>query len=101
MTTTTSPIQQLGTGTGVSIRVYVAPRSSANRALGLHNGALKIALTAPPVDGAANKALMEFLAKLLDVPRSSVALLSGETSRHKVVSVEGTTLDDARRKLGL
>jgi uncharacterized protein (TIGR00251 family) len=91
----------LATGAGVSIRVYVAPRSSANRVLGLHNGALKIALTAPPVEGAANKALMEFLAKLLGVPRSSVALISGETSRNKVVSVEGLAPGDAKRKLGI
>lgn len=91
----------MATGAGVSIRVYVAPRSSANRVLGLHNGALKIALTAPPVEGAANKALMEFLAKLLGVPRSSVALISGETSRNKVVSVEGLAPGDAKRKLGI
>ncbi|HEX8228699.1 MAG TPA: DUF167 domain-containing protein [Chloroflexia bacterium] len=70
---------------GVTIRVFVAPRSSANKVLGEHNGAVKIALTAPPVEGAANKALVEFLAKLLGVPRSSVSLVSGETSRQKTV----------------
>lgn len=85
----------------MSIRVYVAPRASANKVLGLHNGALKIALTAPPVEGAANKALVEFLAKVLGVPRSAVALLAGESSRHKVVSVAGVALDDALRRLGI
>ena len=85
----------------MSIRVYVAPRSSANKLLGLHNGALKIALTAPPVEGAANKALVEFLAKALSVSRSSVNLVSGETSRSKTVSVSGIDVDEAARKLGL
>ncbi|MGA7731767.1 MAG: DUF167 domain-containing protein [Chloroflexia bacterium] len=96
-----SPVRPAAAGTGVSIRVYVAPRASANKVLGLHNGALKIALTAPPVEGAANKALVEFLAKVLGVPRSAVALLAGESSRHKVVSVAGVALDDALRRLGI
>jgi uncharacterized protein (TIGR00251 family) len=85
----------------VSIRVYVAPRSSANRVLGLHGEAVKISLTAPPVEGAANRALVDFLARLLGVPRSSVAIESGETSRNKIVSVDGIDVDDARRKLGI
>lgn len=71
------------------IRVYVAPRASANRVVGAHNGAVKITLTAPPVEGAANKALVEFLAKLLGVPKGDVELASGESSRSKVVRVVG------------
>lgn len=77
------------TPTGITIRVYVAPRSSANKVVGAHNGALKVALTAPPVEGAANKALVEFFAKTLGVPKGAVKLVSGETSRHKVISVLG------------
>ena len=77
------------TNTGVTIRVYVTPRSSANKVVGEHNGAIKVALTAPPVEGAANRALVEFLAKALDVPRSAVRLVSGEASRSKVVQVTG------------
>jgi uncharacterized protein (TIGR00251 family) len=95
------PVRTAATGTGVNIRVYVAPRASANKVLGLHNGALKIALTAPPVEGAANKALVEFLAKVLGVPRSAVALLAGESSRNKVVSVAGIGLEDALQRLGI
>src|SRR5947209_5989842 len=60
------------TSAGINIRVYVAPRASANKVVGVHNGAIKISLTAPPVDGAANKALLEFLAGVLGVPRSSL-----------------------------
>ena len=84
---------------GVNISVYVAPRASANRIVGVHNGALKVTLTAPAVEGAANKALMEFLAKLLRVPRSAVVLSSGQTSRSKVVAVAGISREEAMQRL--
>lgn len=86
---------------GVLIRVYVAPRSSANKVIGEHNGALKVALTAPPVEGAANKALVEFLAKLLGVARSGVVLVSGETSRNKTVRVDGMSAEEVANRLGI
>ncbi|MDQ3706625.1 MAG: DUF167 domain-containing protein [Chloroflexota bacterium] len=88
-----SPVQSIPGG--VTIRVFVAPRSSANKVMGEHNGAIKVALTAPPVEGAANKALVEFLAKLLGVPRSSISLVSGETSRQKTVRALGVSLEQA------
>lgn len=88
-------------GDGVIIRVYVAPRSSVNKVVGEHNGALKVALTAPPVEGAANKALLEFLSKILGVPKAAVALVSGETSRNKSVAVAGIGEEEAVRKLGV
>jgi uncharacterized protein (TIGR00251 family) len=74
---------------GVTIKIYVAPRSSANSVIGVHDGEIKVAITAPPVDGAANRALVEFIAKRLSVPKSAVSLVAGETSRHKVVAVAG------------
>jgi uncharacterized protein (TIGR00251 family) len=77
------------TATGVLINIYVAPRASSNKVVGAHNRELKIALTAPPVEGAANKALVEFVAKTLDVPKGSVSLVSGQASRHKVLRVQG------------
>ncbi len=86
---------------GVIIRVYVAPRSSVNKVVGEHNGSVKVALTAPPVEGAANKALVEFLAKALGVPKASVVLVSGETSRNKSVAVAGIDVSEAMRKLGV
>ncbi|HYP20580.1 MAG TPA: DUF167 domain-containing protein [Chloroflexia bacterium] len=92
-----SPIQPARGG--VTIRVFVAPRSSANKVVGEHNGAIKVALTAPPVEGAANKSLVEFLAKLLGVPRSSVSLVSGETSRQKMVKVLGISVEQVVEKL--
>ena len=83
------------TPTGITIRIYVTPRASANKVIGAHNGELKVTLTAPPVEGAANKALVEFLAKTQGMPKASVSLLSGETSRHKVVRVQGIGVQDA------
>jgi uncharacterized protein (TIGR00251 family) len=70
---------------GVRLRIHLQPRASQNRVIGLHGDALKIALTAPPVGGAANAALLRFLAKLFALPASSVVLLSGEKSREKCV----------------
>lgn len=84
---------------GVSIRVHVAPRASASRVLGLYDGAWKVALTAPPVEGAANKALVEFLAKALGVPKRSVVLVSGRASRNKIVEIAGISDEDVYRRL--
>ncbi len=84
---------------GVIIRVYVTPRSSVHKVVGEHNGSLKVALTAPPVDGAANRALVEFLAKILGVPKAAVTLVSGETSRNKSVAVSGISAAEAKQRL--
>jgi uncharacterized protein len=86
---------------GIAISLYVTPRASINKVVGAHDGAVKVALAAPPVEGAANKALVEFLARALDVPRSSVSLVSGHTSRRKVVRVLGIEAQEALRKLDL
>ncbi len=80
---------------GVSLRCRVQPRASANRIAGLYGSALKIALTAPPVDGKANAALCEFLAELFGLPKSAVCIASGTASRDKRVSVAGITPDRA------
>ncbi len=89
------------TSSGVILRVYVASRSVSTKVLGLHAGMVKVALTAPPVDGAANKALIVFLAKMLGVSKSSVTIVAGETSRKKTVSVEGIEPEQAIRLLGV
>jgi uncharacterized protein (TIGR00251 family) len=68
---------------GLILRVYVQPRASKNQICGIQGDELKIRLTSPPVDGAANKLCREFIADLFDVSKSSVEILSGETSRHK------------------
>ena len=70
---------------GVKFRVFVQPRSSRNMIAGLHGDALKIKLTAPPVDNAANKMCIGFLAKSLQVSKSSIDIISGHTSRTKMI----------------
>ncbi len=77
---------------GVAFVVRVVPRSSRNQIVGVENGALKIKLTAPPVEGAANAALMEFVAEWLGVRRSAVSIVSGGKARNKLVRVTGLTL---------
>jgi len=92
------------TDAGVEVFLYVQPRSSRNKVVALQGDELKVALTAPPVDGAANKACCLFLAKLCRLPRSCVKLVSGESSRHKRLLLEGADfhevcclVDDALR----
>jgi uncharacterized protein (TIGR00251 family) len=79
---------------GVELAVLVQPRASRTRVVGEHDGLLKIQLAAPPVDGEANAALLEFLAKALGVPRRQVTLTVGDASRRKRVKVVG--VDAAR-----
>lgn len=76
-------------GDAVIFGVRVAPRASRNKVLGVHDSCLKVSLTAPPVDGAANAALKKLLAKLLGVPKSSITILRGATGRQKRLRVEG------------
>lgn len=73
----------------VRFAVRVVPRASRTEIAGIHAGGLKIRLQAPPVDGAANQALVEFLASALHVSRSAVRIVSGNASRSKVVEVHG------------
>jgi uncharacterized protein len=75
----------------VSFAVKVHPRAKKNAITGEFGDALKVALTAPPVEGRANEACIEFFAKLLKVPRSSVTIASGQTSRNKIICVTGVT----------
>lgn len=73
----------------VRFHVRVVPRASRTEIAGLHAGALKIRLQAPPVDGAANEALVDFLASALHVARGAVRIVRGGSSRSKVVEIHG------------
>jgi len=84
---------------GVSFAVKVHPRASKNAITGEVGGALKLALTAPPVNSKANDACIDFFAKLLNLPRSSVTIAAGQTSRNKVIRVAGLSAEEARRRL--
>jgi uncharacterized protein (TIGR00251 family) len=77
----------------------VHPRAKKNAITGEVGDALKVALTAPPVEGRANKACITFLAEVLNVPRSSVTIAGGESSRLKVIRVAGMPAEQVRRKL--
>ena len=76
-------------GGAVQFDVHVVPRASRSKVVGVHDGSLKVALAAPPVDGAANEALIALFASLLGKPKSAVRLVRGQTSRRKTVAVEG------------
>lgn len=86
---------------GIVFAVKVHPRAKKNAITGGVGDALKVALTAPPVDGKANAACIEFFAKLLNVPRSSVTIASGQSSRNKVIRVLGMTAQQVRDRLGI
>lgn len=89
------------TADGVRIKVRVQPRASRTEVAGRHGDALKVRLTAPPVEGAANEALLRLIAGRLGVVRSAVRLAAGATGRSKVVAVDGITPEAARARLGL
>lgn len=84
---------------GVSISVKVQPRASRNEISDLTGDELKIKVTAPPVDSAANEALLRLLAEALDCPRNAVQLVRGNTSRHKQLFVQGLTVEAVLEKL--
>ena len=84
---------------GATFAVKVHPRAKKNAITGEIGDALKLALTAPPVDGEANQACIEFFAKLLKVPRSSVTIAAGQTSRNKVIRVAGFSAEELRQRL--
>jgi uncharacterized protein len=88
-----------GTPAGISFAVKIHPRAKENAITGKVGDTLKISLTAPPVDGKANDACIDFLAKLLRVSRSSVTIASGESSRQKLIRVTGITSEELQRAL--
>lgn len=85
----------------VHLEVKVQPRSSRNQILGEQDGALRIKLTSPPVDGEANQALLEFLARQLKIPRKSLRIIRGEASRLKLLEVTGLSGNDIVERLRL
>ena len=90
-------IQQRGGKAVIAVRV--TPRASKNEVIGFFGDAVKIKLTAPPVEGKANRALVEFLSDRLDIPVRRIELLAGETGRNKRVSVGGLSADEVCRRL--
>jgi uncharacterized protein len=86
---------------GCTLAVRVHPGARRNVVTGTHADALKIALSTPPVDGRANEALIAFLADALRLPKSSIALVTGATSRSKLLRITGRTAAEVQSSLGL
>lgn len=88
-----------GTPAGVEIDVRVIPRASKTTIAGERDGRLLVRLSAPPVDGAANDALIEFFSKLFAIPKRAVRILSGDKNRSKRVALDGVSVDAARARV--
>lgn len=87
------------TPAGATFTVKIHPRARKNAITGEVGDTLKLSLTAPPVEGRANDACIEFLANLLKVPRSSVTIASGQNNRSKVIRVSGLSADELQKRL--
>jgi uncharacterized protein len=86
---------------GSTFAVKTHPRAKKNAITGEIGDTLKLSLTAPPVDGKANAACIEFFAKLLKVPRSSITIAAGQTSRNKVIRVAGLSAEELSKRLNM
>lgn len=86
---------------GATFAIKDHPRAKKNAIAGELGDVLKVSLTTPPIDGHANQACIEFFAKLLKVPRSSVTIASGQTSRNKVIRVVGLSAYEVRKRIAV
>ena len=82
----------------VIFKAYIQPRAAGNAIAGIHEDAVKIRLTAPPADNAANKMCIKFLAKQLKIAKSDIAIISGQTSRNKQIRIRLADTDTASSK---
>jgi uncharacterized protein (TIGR00251 family) len=87
-------------GDAVRFSVRLQPRASKNEIVGLQGISLKVRVTAPPVEGMANDALVELLSKELQTPRRNVCIVSGNSSRMKVIEISGVDLESVQRLAG-
>ena len=84
----------------LTINVHVQPNSRRNEMVGFEDGVLRVKIAAPPVKGKANRELIDFLGKLLDITKSSITIEKGLTSRRKVIGIEGLTQAEILQRLG-
>jgi uncharacterized protein (TIGR00251 family) len=102
MTQSSNPASYLRSADGQTVlSVKLQPRASANEIVGAIGGELKIKVTAPPVDSAANEALVEFLAEKLGCAKSAVRIVRGQTSRHKTIAIAGLSAVEVQQRLRL
>ncbi|HWP55686.1 MAG TPA: DUF167 domain-containing protein, partial [Pyrinomonadaceae bacterium] len=76
-------------GRGITFTVRIVPRASTSEIVGVHEGALRIRIAAPPVEGAANRELIRLLAKRFKVPQNAVEIISGASSKNKIIRLKG------------
>jgi len=92
-------LREQADSTSVSLSVHVQPKASRTRIAGLHGEALKLCITSPPVDGKANAAVIQFFAKLFQIPKAAVILAGGEASRDKRLILAGVSMAQAEAVL--
>ncbi len=83
---------------GITFKVFVLPRSSRNKIVGYYEDAVKIKLTAPPVDGSANRLCLKYLSKCLHMPKSALEIIAGQSSRNKTILVKLEGIEDMARE---
>ena len=86
-------------GSRIKLSVHVHPNARRDEIEGFHDGALEVRIAAAPVKGKANKALVEYLAHLLGISKGNITIVKGETSRRKVIEIEGTSQEDLLERL--
>jgi uncharacterized protein (TIGR00251 family) len=84
---------------GLLVRLRVVPRAKRCEVSGAHNGALKVKVTAPPVDDAANRTIIDFFSSLLHIPKSRLTVLKGLKSKDKVMQIKDLSINDFRAKM--
>ena len=99
MTETSLNIRE--TAQGLEIPIHVQPRARRCEISGIYNRALKVKVVAPPVDDAANRAIIDFFASLLDIPKSSISITAGAKSRDKTLQIRGVSLERLLTRLDL
>ncbi len=87
------------TGNDIIIKIKIVPGSSKNKIIGAYNDALKITITAPPVEGKANKKCIAYLAKYFDVAKSKIEIISGQTSKNKLIKIYDISQKEFLEKL--
>ena len=88
------------TGNDIIVKVKIVPGSSKNKIIGAYNNALKISIAAPPVEGKANKKCITYLAKFFDVAKSKIEIISGQTSKNKLIKIYDISQKEFLDKLG-
>jgi len=82
----TAPVYRVAQG-GIHLSVYIQPRAARNQIAGLHDGALKVRITAPPVEGRANREIIKFLSKTLKIAKTRITIRQGQTGRKKLIHI--------------